>query len=109
MIGLALNFEFDFKIWSEPKWLDDKGLGYIKVGNCDINLDLSLKNSNGTLQVDFSNVKVDLRDYSVTLDGQSDLSKAVEILFTSFKSFFRQEMTSMLAWRLAKSVEESLN
>ena len=54
-------------------------------------------------------MKVDLRDYSVTLDGASDLSKAVEILFTSFKSFFRQEMTSMLAWRLAKSVEESLN
>ena len=49
VIGLALNFEFDFKISSEPKWLDDQGLGYIKVGNCDINLDLSLNNANGAL------------------------------------------------------------
>ena len=63
----------------------------------------------GTLQIDFSNVKVDLRDYSVELDGESDLSRAIEILFSSFKSFFRQELTSMLAWRLAKSVEESIN
>ena len=109
VMGLELNFEFDFRVWSEPKWLDDHGLGYVKVGNCDIHLDLQLKNVDGALQVDFEDVKVDLHDYSVVLDGESDLSRAIEIMFTSFKSFFRQELTSMLAWRLAKSVEESLN
>lgn len=42
-------------------------------------------------------------------DGSSDLSKAVEIIFNSFKSFFKNELTNMLAWRMAKSVEESMN
>lgn len=86
---LALIFEFDFKISSEPKWLDDLGVGIVKIGNCDIELDLQLINNNGVLQVDFSNVNVDLRGYDVVLDGESDLSRAIEILFTSFKSFFR--------------------
>jgi hypothetical protein len=37
------------------------------------------------------------------------LSKAVEIVFNSFKSFFKNELANMLAWRMAKSVEDSMN
>ena len=40
VVGLVLNFEFDFDVKSEPKWLDDHGTGYVNVGNCDIHLDL---------------------------------------------------------------------
>jgi len=45
----------------------------------------------------------------VKASGSSDLSKAVEIVFNSFKSFFKNELANMLAWRMAKSVEESMN
>ena len=43
------------------------------------------------------------------MDGISDLSAGIEILFRNFKLFFKEELTNMLAWRLAKSVEETLN
>lgn len=39
----------------------------------------------------------------------SDLSTAAQILMNSYKSFFKQDLSNILAWRLAKSVEETLN
>ena len=57
----------------------------------------------------FSDVKIMIEDYKVDLDGTSDISVAIEILLKNFKNFFKEELTNMLAWRLAKSVEETLN
>lgn len=43
------------------------------------------------------------------LDGSSDLSRTIEIVFKNFKNFIQKEIVNVVAWRLAKSVEESLN
>ena len=43
------------------------------------------------------------------MNGISDLSKAVEIIMNNYKSLFKADLTNMMAWRLAKSVEESMN
>jgi hypothetical protein len=37
------------------------------------------------------------------------MSTAAQILMNSYKSFFKQDLSNILAWRLAKSVEETLN
>lgn len=45
----------------------------------------------------------------MNLDGGSDVSRAIEIILRNFKKFIQKEVSNMLAWRLAKTVEESLN
>ena len=52
--------------------------------NSDIGLELSLTSKNGALQVDFSEVNISLEAYEVKLDGDSDFSRAVQILFKNF-------------------------
>jgi hypothetical protein len=48
-------------------------------------------------------------DYDIKLQSESDFGKATEILLNNFKKFFKQELSNILAWRLAKSVEEVIN
>jgi hypothetical protein len=107
--GIELKFELYYELDSNPEWFFDEGDGTVIVGGCAFNMNLKTINRNGILQIDFSDVDVDISDYSVELNGLSDLSKAIEILFNSFKSFFRKELVNMLAWRAAKSIEETLN
>jgi hypothetical protein len=45
----------------------------------------------------------------VDLESQSDFGKATEILLNNFKNFFKKELSNILAWRLAKSVEVAIN
>jgi hypothetical protein len=41
--------------------------------------------------------------------SKSDLGKAIEILLNNFKNFFKQELSNIIAWRMAKSVEDNIN
>ena len=107
--GIDLQFDFGFKIWSDPEWLHDDGTGMISIKNAGILITLNPSEQDGILQVSFSEVKINIEDYQVELNGTSDLSEAIEILFKNFKQFFKEELTNMLAWRLAKSVEDTLN
>ena len=80
-----MNFAFDYRVWSEPDgWIKDSGTGDIKMHNSDIGLELSLTSKNGALQVDFSEVNISLESYEVNLDGDSDFSRAIQILFKNF-------------------------
>ena len=54
-------------------------------------------------------MNVGISDYEVTVDGGTDMSRAVEIILNNFKTFFKKEITNMLGWRAAKSSEEALN
>jgi hypothetical protein len=51
-------------------------------------MDLKTLNKDGLLQIDFAIVKIAIEDYVVEVNGNTDLSRAVEIVFNSFKSFF---------------------
>ena len=109
LTGITLEFDFDFNVWSEPEWLKDAGTGSISVSGGDISIDLQPRSVNGTLRVDYSDVKIHTRDYTVNLKGNSDISRAVETMLKDFKVFFEEELTSMLASRLAIVTEEILN
>ena len=107
--GINLQFTFDYSVWSEPELLLDSGSGRLDMAGCNIDLVLALTQKDGALQVDFTDVKILLLDYTVKLDGSSDLSQAVEIILKNFKKFIQKEITNVLAWRLTKSLESSLN
>jgi len=54
--NINLQFEFDFRVWSEPEWLHDVGTGTISVTNSDINFDLGLRRGDdGHLKVEVFN------------------------------------------------------
>ena len=38
--GINLQFNYGFKIWSEPEWIQDEGTGMIKVKNADFMITL---------------------------------------------------------------------
>jgi len=50
-----------------------------------------------------------MESYEVKLDGDSDLSRTIQILFKNFKGSVTNELTSILGFQLAKAVEVSLN
>lgn len=59
--------------------------------------------------MEFYDTAFKVGDYEVELSSESDFGKATEILLNNFKNFFKQELSNILAWRLAKSVEVSIN
>lgn len=107
--GINLQLDYGFKIWSEPEWVSDEGTGSISVTDTSIKMTLKPLERDGVLQVAFSDVMIDIRDYKFEMDGESDLSSAIEILFKNFKQLIRQEISNMLAWRFSKSIEKTLN
>ena len=108
--GISMDHVFDYDISSDGGFISDSGKGRFKVDKSNIALMLQLTtNQNGVLQVDISDIQINLLDFDVSLDGSSDFSKAVEITLRGFKTFIKRELTNVLAYRLAKTVEESLN
>lgn len=107
--GINLQYDFGFKIWSEPEFISDEGDGQFIISKTSLMITLKPIEQDGVLQVNFSDVKINIGDYQVTLDGSTDLSDAVEIMFTNFKQILRQEVSQMLAWRFTKSIEKTLN
>jgi hypothetical protein len=45
----------------------------------------------------------------VKLESRNDLGKATEILLNNYKMFVKKELSNILAWRVAKSVENIIN
>jgi hypothetical protein len=108
--GMNLEFQMKYGVTSDPNWLNDYGDATANIRDASIRMSLLPRAStDGVLQIDFKQMEIEMKDYRVKADGSSDLSKAIEIVFNSFKSFFKNELANMLAWRMAKSVEESMN
>jgi len=83
-----LYFSSRFEITSEPKWLTDGGSYTASVINSSITMDLKTLMRENIIQIDFANVLIDIGQYDVKIDGGTDFSRAVEIIFNSFKTFF---------------------
>ena len=56
-------------MWSEPELISDEGDGDLQVYNTDLELQLKLTSKNGVLHVDFSEVNVEMKGYSIKLGG----------------------------------------
>ena len=99
----------EFELSSDPKWVHDRGTALVTVKNASLNMNLDTFNRDGLIQVDFSAVRVQIEDYNVEVSGSTDMSRAIAIILNNFKTFFKQDLSNMLAWRAAKSAEETLN
>lgn len=77
--------------------------------NFEVSLLMTPYNSNGNLLMDFKDAIISVQDYQVKLDGNSDVSKAIEICLNNFKSVFKKELANILAWKLTKTVEDQIN
>ena len=107
--SINLEFGLDFDIYSIPVWIKDEGTGTITVMDANVVIYLRPYNNEGILEIDFSNVDIQIRDYYVDLKGQTDWGRAAQQSLNEFKSLFKRELKNLLAWRMAKSVEEALN
>jgi hypothetical protein len=106
---IEMSFSMDFELESTPEWFSDSGTAEVNIKRTSLDMVLNTINQGGVLQVDFSEVDFYIQDYDVKVNGATDLSAAIEIILNNFKTFFRTEITKMLAWRAAKSAEEALN
>mmetsp|Transcript_24495 Transcript_24495/g.30534 ORF Transcript_24495/g.30534 Transcript_24495/m.30534 type:complete len:282 (+) Transcript_24495:270-1115(+) len=107
--GITFQFEFDFRLWSEPTWLHDAGSGVLSVINTDVNLSLVLrKDAHGRLKVEAIDRQVHSRGYDVDLKGQSDISRAVQNMLSSFKVFFEEELITLISSRIETITEKIL-
>jgi hypothetical protein len=106
---INLKVLVNFNMWTEPEFLSDVGQAKITINDASIHLNLQPTNENGSLQFEFYEPTFLLGDYQLEVESQSDLGKATELVVNKFKKFFKQELSTLLAWRVAKSVGEQLN
>lgn len=106
---MSMTFDMDFGIRSKPEWLRDDGKLQVKVTDFDAGLHLIPFNSEGKIQFDFRDAVIDIVDFEVKFYGNSDISEGFELIVNKFKSFFKNELVNIIARKLTKSVEESIN
>ena len=58
-----MALSLDFELQSDPSWLSDKGTGTVTVMDANIIINLHPFNNDGSLQIDFSNVEISIKDY----------------------------------------------
>ena len=63
MDGASLNFEMDFKLYSDPDWFRDQGTGQISINDFNVSINLTPVNVNGKIQFEFSDADIDIGDY----------------------------------------------
>lgn len=106
---VSLLFDLDFKLASDPDFLTDKGVGAIALNHFNVSLEMTPVNDNGALQLDFIDAHIMLEDYTVHFDGQTDISKALELMMEEFKDFFKNEVVNIMARKMLSSVERTVN
>ena len=57
---ISLEFKFDYSITTDPEFVNDIGKAHVSIANCDLGLKLALLEKDGTLQVEFSDVKMNM-------------------------------------------------
>jgi hypothetical protein len=92
-----------------PEWIKDQGSGLIDIENLSMSVHLIPYNDNGKMQVDFSDTKVTIQDYNAHFHGETDFSRAFNVIIRNFKSFFKNEVANIMARKISKAFEDSLN
>ena len=106
---MSMNFNMDFNIWSRPEWLRDEGTCQVNVTNFDAAVHLIPFNSEGRVQLEFKDAVITIEDFQVQFNGTSEIAEGMQLIVNKFKSFFKEELVNIVARKLTKSVEESIN
>jgi hypothetical protein len=94
---MSMNFDLDFKILSRPEWFSDQGKGHVKITDFDASLHLIPFSKDGKLQFNFEDAILDVLDFDIQMDGNSELSEGLEMLVNQYKAFFKNELVNILA------------
>lgn len=106
---MSMDFEMDFNIRSRPEWLRDDGTVAVNVTNFDAAIHMVPFNSDGRVQLDFTDAVLNIEDFKVKFNGTSEISEGFEMIVNKFKSIFKDELVNILGRKLTKSVEQSMN
>ena len=91
----------DYSLYSKPDWLKDKGNGRVTIRGLTMSMKLiPYTNSDGKLGFNFSedeaSKSIEMEDYQVELEGQSDFPRAFQYFLNNFKDFFKVEVAYLL-------------
>lgn len=106
---MSMNFDLEFNIHSWPEWFSDQGTGHVGITDFDASLHLSPYSKDGRIQFDFEDAILDVLDFNVEFHGNSEISEGLEMIINQYKSVFKNELINILARKLTKSVEASIN
>jgi len=94
---MSMNFDLDFNILSRPEWFSDQGTGHVTITDFDASLHLIPFSKDGKLQFNFEDAILDVFDFKIKMNGNSELSEGLEMLINQYKSFFKNELVNILA------------
>jgi len=72
-----------------PNWFYDQGSGVINVTDASFTFSMEPYNDAGSLRLKTLNTKLDVGTYSVSLQSQSEIGRASQLVLNSFETVFR--------------------
>ena len=104
-INFGLNL--DYKMKSDPDWGTDEGQGYLNINNLDLVGQIKFNVVQGKLQLDFSDIIVNMEHYDAKFNGtDEDFSEGMVEIFDAFKDFFKRELANIVARKMSKTLEK---
>lgn len=109
VLNVNANFSLVYHLLSRPNLVRDEGVGSIRIDNMNISLKLSPYNDDGHLQFELWDSMIQVDNYQFKLEGTSNVSQAVELTMNKLKDMFKEELLNILARKISKSLELTLN
>ena len=63
-----------------------------------------LLNNIGDLKIEFDHQDFKIGNYTVALESETEIGKASQMIFNSFESIFREELSNILSSKLAHAM-----
>lgn len=109
MLRVNANFSLFYQILTRPSLLRDEGYASVTIKNMNITFTLAPLNDNGHLQFELKDSIINIENYQFKLQGHSNMSQAIELTMNKLKDMFKEELMNILARKLSKSLEMSIN
>ena len=74
----------NFTLRSNPEWIKDAGTVQFKVDNFNLSVSLIPMHENGRLSTKLINVQIEIDKYNSHLQGETDISTAIDVVFREF-------------------------
>ncbi len=100
MQDIDLSFSLKYRLHSKPEWVKDSGVGYVNITGLNFSMNLIPYSKNGKLQLDFTEVDIEITNYSTQINGTADFSKTLDYLLSNFKNFFKSELGNGVAFAI---------
>lgn len=109
IMNINANFSLVYHLLSRPNLVRDEGMGSIRIDGMNISLKLSPYSNNGHLQFEIFDSLIYVDNYQFRLEGTSNVSQAIELTMNKLKDMFKDELLNILARKISKSLELTVN